>query len=132
MTSDFLNKTLTEIKSGYSYNDENCKYSCNNCGKEFETGEIFMFDNRYFEASKAIKLHIEKEHKSMFEMLTSYDKKYTGLTENQKELLAMINKGLSDNEIAKKLCVAPSTIRHQRFVLGKKPNKQSFIWQFMN
>jgi len=56
----------------------------------------------------------------MLDLLTSFDKKYTGITENQKELLMMIHDGLSDNEIAKKTGVAPATIRHQRFVFREK------------
>jgi hypothetical protein len=112
--------SLEEIKNGYSYNPNNGIYSCHTCGKEFETGEMFSFDSRFYDASKAIQLHVEKEHGNMLEVLTSFDKKYTGITENQKELLSMIYNGLSDNEIAKKTGVAPATIRHQRFVFREK------------
>jgi len=120
MSDELLTKTLDEIKTGYSYDDKAGKYHCNICGKEFETGEIFIFSDKYFEASKAIRLHIEKDHLAMIETLMSYDKKYTSLTDNQKELLALMKSGFSDNEIAKKLAVAPSTIRHQRFIFKEK------------
>ncbi|NJD01706.1 MAG: DUF2087 domain-containing protein, partial [Ruminiclostridium sp.] len=53
-------------------------------------------------------------------ILCSCDKKYTGITENQKELLNMIFSGMTDNEIAKRIGVAPATIRHQRFVFREK------------
>jgi len=56
----------------------------------------------------------------MLDILTSNDKKYTGITENQKELFKMIYSGMSDNEIAKITGVAPATIRHQRFVFREK------------
>lgn len=118
MIDKIINMTLDDIKSGYSYICE--KFICNICGKEFEDGEIFNIDDRYFSASKMIKLHIQSEHDDMFEILTSNDKKYTGITENQKDLLRMICSGMNDNEIAKATGVAPATIRHQRFVFREK------------
>lgn len=118
MIDKIINMTLDEIKSGYSYNGE--KFTCNVCGREYEDGEIFRIDDRYFTASKMIKLHIQREHDNIFEILASNDKKYTGITENQKDLLRMICSGLNDNEIAKATGVAPATIRHQRFVFREK------------
>jgi hypothetical protein len=120
MLEKLLQMPLNEIKSGYSYNPDNGIYKCLTCGKEFETGEVFSFDDRFYEASKAIQLHIKKEHGGVLELLTSFDKKYTGITENQKELLTMIHEGLSDNEIAQRTGVAPATVRHQRFVFREK------------
>jgi hypothetical protein len=120
MLDKLLQMTIDEIKSGYSYNQEDKTYTCLTCGKKFEVGEVFSFDGRFYEASKAVQLHIKMEHGGMLELLTSFDKKYTGITENQKELLTMIHDGLSDNEIAKKAGVAPATVRHQRFVFREK------------
>ncbi len=120
MFDKLLQMSLDEVKGGYSYCSDNKSYTCLTCGKEFEAGEVFSFDGRFYEASKAIQLHIKKEHGNMLDLLTSFDKKYTGITENQKELLMMIHDGLSDNEIAKKTGVAPATIRHQRFVFREK------------
>jgi hypothetical protein len=120
MLDKLLQISLDEVESGYSYSSDNRIYTCLTCGKEFETGEMFSFEGRFYDASKAIQLHIEKEHGNMIDILASFDKKYTGITENQKELLSMIFDGLSDNEIAKKTGVAPATIRHQRFVFREK------------
>lgn len=120
MLDKLLQMSLDEVKGGYSYCPDNKAYTCLTCGKEFEAGEVFSFDGKFYEASKAIQLHIKKEHGDMLNLLTSYDKKYTGITENQKELLTMIHDGLSDNEIAKKTGVASATIRHQRFVFREK------------
>ncbi len=120
MIDKLLQMSLDEVKGGYSYCSDNKSYTCLTCGKEFEAGEVFSFDGRFYEASKAIQLHIKKEHGNMLDLLTSFDKKYTGITENQKDLLMMIHDGLSDNEIAKKTGVAPATIRHQRFVFREK------------
>jgi hypothetical protein len=120
MLEKLLQISLEEIKNGYSYTSSNGIYSCLTCGLEFETGEMFSFDGRFYDSLKAIQLHVEKEHGNMLDILTSFDKKYTGITENQKELLSMIYKGFSDNDIAKKIGVAPATVRHQRFVFREK------------
>lgn len=120
MLDKLLGMSLEEIKNGYTFNNRTESYICNICGKEFENGEIFEAGGRYFDAAKMIKLHITKEHSDMLEILASGDKKYTGITDNQKELLLMMNSGLTDAEIARKSGVAPATIRHQRFVFREK------------
>lgn len=120
MLDKILAMTIEEIKNGYSFNSQTDSYICNICGIEFENGEIFEASGRYFSAEKMIKIHNKKDHIDMLDILSSNDKKYTGITENQKELLKMIYSGITDNEIAKKTGVAPSTIRHQRFVFKEK------------
>jgi hypothetical protein len=120
MINKILQFTLDEVKGGYSLNPDNKSYTCLVCGREFETGEVFPFEGRFYEASRAVQRHVEKEHGSMLHTLLSYDKKYTGITENQKELLQLMHDGLSDSEIARKSGVAPSTVRHQRFVFREK------------
>ncbi len=120
MMDKIMTMTVEEIKSGYTFNIQKDSYKCNICGREFEKEEIFQADGRFFNAARMIKIHIKEEHQNMLELLTSNDKKYTGITENQKELLDMIYSGLTDNEIAKKTGVAPATIRHQRFVFREK------------
>lgn len=112
--------SIEEIKNGYSYNVHTDCYVCNICGRKFENGEIFEADGRYFDAARMIRIHNHEEHPDMLDILASSDKKYTGITDNQKELLIMIHSGMTDNEIAKKSGVAPATIRHQRFVFREK------------
>jgi hypothetical protein len=120
MLDKILSMTTDEIKNGYSYDFRTDSYICNICGKEFDDGEIFAADGRYFSAGRMIRIHVGKEHPDMLDILTTNDKKYTGITENQKELLKMMYQGMTDNEIAKTAGVAPSTIRHQRFVFREK------------
>ncbi|WP_313561962.1 DUF2087 domain-containing protein [Ruminiclostridium cellobioparum] len=120
MANDFTNMTLEEIKNGYHFDTvKNC-YICNICGKEFGIGEIFQSGNRFFSADRMINIHVGEEHPDLLELLTSYNKKYTGITDNQKEILEMMYQGMTDNEIAKKTGVAAATIRHQRFVFREK------------
>lgn len=120
MIDNILDLSVEEMKNGYSEEAGNGNYSCLICGKKYECGEVFPFEDRFFEASKAVKLHVQQEHGPMLDWLASHNKKYTGITENQKDLLHMIRDGLSDQEIAKKLGVATATIRHQRFVFREK------------
>lgn len=120
MLDKILQLSLEEIENGYSFNAINGIYTCLSCGKEFETGVMFPLGDKFYEASKAVQIHIEQEHDSVFDVLTSFDKKYTGITENQKELLGLIYQGFSDNEIAQKTGVATATVRHQRFNFREK------------
>lgn len=120
MMDKLINLTLDEIKNGYTFNIQLDKYTCNICNREFENGEIFKIEDRYFDSEKMTKIHIQKEHAEVLELLMSYDKKLTGITENQKDLLNMIHSGMTDSEISKKMGVAQATIRHQRFTFREK------------
>lgn len=120
MIDRLLGMTIEEIKSGYSFDSRTDKYICSICGREFENGEIYKVSDRYFDAGRMAKMHVQNEHADMLDILCSFDKKYTGITENQKELFSMIFSGMTDNEIAKRIGVAPATIRHQRFVFREK------------
>lgn len=111
---------IEEIKNGYYYDKENKQYVCNFCGRCFEDGEIFSIENRFFENYRAVEIHIKKEHGKVLDSLLEEDKKYTGITEKQKELLKMISVGMSDKEIAEKLGLSSSTVRHQRFSFREK------------
>lgn len=116
----FESTTIDEIKNGYTFSSQAHKYICNICDKEFGIGEIFKFGDRYFDAERATNFHIQNEHPDRLQFLMSQDKKYSGITENQKELLSMIHSGMADSDIAKKLGVAQATIRHQRFTFREK------------
>lgn len=120
MIDKLANLTLEEIKRGYTLDCQSDRYICNVCGREFEAEEIFKVENRYFGAEKMVKFHIQNEHADSLQQLMACDKKYTGITENQKELLNMIYSGMTDNEIAKKMGVAPATVRHQKFTFREK------------
>ncbi len=120
MINDFNDLKIEEIKNGYRFDEENQKYICNHCGKEYFIGEIYPFDKRFFDCRLAVEIHISKEHGTVYDLLVSSENKYLGLTENQKNLLGLLNAGLSDNEIAKQLGISPSTVRHQKFMFREK------------
>ncbi len=116
---NLLGLTLDEIKKGYRITPEKC-FVCLTCGKEFDIGEVFPLDGRFFEASVACRHHVQTAHGDRIAQLSSLDKKLTGLTANQKELLLMMAEGMTDNDIAKKTGVSAATIRHQRFAFREK------------
>ncbi|MDB1937895.1 DUF2087 domain-containing protein [Clostridium tertium] len=59
-------------------------------------------------------------HGSPVERLLMLDKKHTGLTEIQKELLDMLSSKCSDKEIASNLACTESTVRNIRFSLRER------------
>lgn len=122
----FWNATVEELSLGYiQSNDE---YICLLCGESYEDGIIYPMDGMLYEAKKLIVQHIEDRHESVFEYLLHLDKKYTGLSNHQKELLHYFKRGLSDKEIIKQQNGgSPSTVRNHRFKLKEK-EKQAKVF----
>lgn len=112
--------TIKELKNGYRFDIDGNSYICNNCGKTFAVGEIYAFEGRFFEAFRAIKVHLSMEHEDYFKQLLYTKSKYNTLTDKQKELLFLMYSDISDKEIAKILDISPSTVRHQRFMFREK------------
>lgn len=121
MKKEITGFTLKELKRGYSAESGTTKkYICSYCKQEFCKGEIYHINGNYYDYKKGVKEHVRGEHGELFHLLLASDSKYLSLTDNQKQLLSLMASGLSDNEIAKKLEVTPSTIRHQRFMFREK------------
>lgn len=115
----FWNASLEEMKQGYK--EESTHYQCLLCGEHIEKGVIYPYEDVLYEAKRYIRLHIEKEHGSVFDYLLSLDKKLTGLTEHQTSLLKHFYEGKSDKEVQQEMEIgSSSTIRHHRFVLKEK------------
>jgi hypothetical protein len=111
---------IEDIKNGYSYDPGKKQYSCLLCQTIFEEGEIYRFNERFYDAQRAIRLHVEQEHGSMLSQLLASDSKYNSVTDKQKELLTMIHDGMSDQAIATTLGITASTVRHQKFSFREK------------
>jgi hypothetical protein len=120
MIQKLLTLPMGELKKGYGYDVENRCYVCHVCGKKYDDSEQYDTDGSVYDADEMMDIHIRKEHGGMLNVLTSIDKKYTGLTESQKEILQMMVEGLSDKEMAKKTGVEPVTVRHKRFIFKEK------------
>lgn len=115
----FWNASTEEIKNGYVETKD--YYICLLCGKKIEKGVIYPEDGILYEAGRYICVHIEKNHVSVFDYLIQLDKRLTGLTEHQKNLLQLFYQGKSDGEVQKEMDIgSASTIRNHRFVLKEK------------
>ena len=120
MNIGFDEHSIEDLKHGYYYHDDTKTYLCLLCNKVFETGEIFRYGDRYFDAFKAVGIHVEQEHGGMFGQLLGTDSKYNSITDKQKELLELMQLGFSDGEIATRLGISASTVRHQKFSFREK------------
>lgn len=124
----FWNASVEELKKGYIFKEDTGEYMCLLCGRSFEKGIVYNEDGILYEAGKYIEVHIGKVHSTTFEFLLNLDKKYTGLTDHQKNLLGFFHKGYSDSDIVKEQeGGSTSTIRNHRFTLREK-EKQAKVF----
>lgn len=115
----FWNASMEELKRGYI--GEKDSFTCLLCGERIEKGMVYPYENNFYEAERYMRIHIENTHQSVFHYLLRMDKKLTGLTEHQKNLLSLFYQGKNDKEIQKELDIgSTSTIRHHRFALKEK------------
>lgn len=129
----FWNASVDEIKNGYIYDKVSDSYICLICGRQFENGIVYQENNVFYEAKKYTEVHIKKEHSSMFQYLLNMNKKYTGLTDHQKELLALLEKGLNDKDIASSFGeTSPTTIRNHRFKLREREKQAKIFLAIMS
>lgn len=122
---------LEDLKRGFRYDAGDERYVCLVCGEAFEEGAVYRvpgLDDRMYEARKFAAYHIEAAHGSMLSVLLALDKKATGLTDLQKELVHDFAAGLSDAEIVKRAgSGSASTIRNHRFVLKEKAKQAKLL-----
>lgn len=112
--------SVEELKSGVRFDRESGAYRCLLCGACFTPGEVYPIGGRFYDAAHAGEAHLRAAHGSMLEALLATDSKYLSVTQVQKTLLSLLGQGLSDKEIAARLELSPSTVRHQRFVFREK------------
>lgn len=124
----FWEASIEEVKKGFIEEAE--QYKCIICEESFTKGQIYPIDDKFFDAKKAVELHIEKQHGSTLAYLLGMNNGFTGVSGAQLELLKLMAAGLSDKEIAAKLEVAPSTIRNHRYKLREK-EKQARLFLAM-
>jgi hypothetical protein len=126
----FLSASLGELKNGFI--EEEGFYVCLLCGKIIEKGIVYPFESILYEAKKFMHFHIKKEHNSVFEHLVNMDKKLTGLSNHQNELLKLFYLGKRDGEIQEEMGIgSSSTIRNHRFVLKEKERQAKIFLVLM-
>ena len=118
MNKDIADLNLFQIKQGYFLKQD--FYQCFFCDNKYLKGDIYTFDNRMVDAHKAVQLHIEKDHHSSFQTIIANDKKYTGLSKVQSDLMIYFYNDIPDKEIAEKTNTSASTVRYQRYHLREK------------
>lgn len=101
------NATIEDFKRGYEWDVKKAQFICLICGEYIGENE------------DSVNIHTTN-HGNSIERLLMLDKKYTGLTEIQKEFLDMVSNKYSDKEIAMKLACAESTVRNMRFALRER------------
>ncbi|MGI2294608.1 DUF2087 domain-containing protein [Paenibacillus sp. GXUN7292] len=126
----FWSASLEQLKQGYVFEEDTNCYRCLLCGETFEDGEVFLLPqlNKFYEARKYVAHHIKEAHGSVLQTLLGMDKKATGLTELQKELIEQFAAGQTDAQIVKSYGKgSASTIRNHRFVLKEKAKQARLL-----
>ncbi|MFP5111719.1 DUF2087 domain-containing protein [Bacillaceae bacterium C204] len=126
----FWNASIEELKRGYI--EDLDSYICLLCGKKLEKGIIYPHEDILYEAERFIRVHIEDTHHSVFESLIDLDKKFTGLTDHQNQLLRLFFQGKNDSEVQQEMGIgSASTIRHHRFALKEKERQARIFLTMM-
>jgi len=106
----FWSASFEDLKCGYIQEEDH--YVCLLCGKKIEKGIVYPEEGVFYEAGRYMRIHIEQVHQSVFEHLNSLDKKLTGLTDHQNNLISLFYQGKSDAEVQKEMGIgSASTIR---------------------
>lgn len=117
----FYSASVAELKQGFIYEGASESYICLICGEQFEEGVVYPAGGRYLEAHKYARHHVGEAHGSMLDYLLALDKKATGLTDLQKQLVSAFASGMSDADTVKLTGAgSASTIRNHRFALKEK------------
>ncbi|MCL1802543.1 MAG: DUF2087 domain-containing protein [Eubacteriaceae bacterium] len=124
---DYLNLAIESIANGYYFDDAGQTIKCIYCTEEYHNNQAYAFGDELLMHERAAQRHIAEVHHGSLENLLSDTSKYNSLTDNQKELIRLLAKGLSDNDIAKSLSRSPSTVRSQKFALREKAKQAKFF-----
>lgn len=100
---------------------------CLICGEAFEEGRIHELDGGLYEAFRAAEKHVYLRHGHPSTWLLDLDRRLTGLTETQRQLLSSLLAGKDDKTIAKELGITPSTVRNHRFQFRER-EKQARVF----
>ncbi|ARK20213.1 DUF2087 domain-containing protein [Sporosarcina sp. P26b] len=126
----FWEASLDELKQGYI--ESNTSYDCLLCGKQMEKGVIYPYENALYEAERFMHVHIEHSHQSVFAYLLELDKKWSGITDHQGDLLRLFYQGKSDKDIQEELEIgSATTVRHHRFALKEKERQAKVFLAMM-
>lgn len=124
------NLTIEELTNGFTQTKKEC--SCIHCGFKTDKLEIYSHQDHFYTSEGRMKLHIQEDHNGSLNALLQQPKRYSTLTDNQKQFIGFLHTGLRDKEIAEKLNISESTVRHQRFTLREKEHQAKLFLSIMN
>lgn len=116
---------IEELQKGYTRRNDD--FICLFCSHRCTSGIIYPLGSLLLEAERAIQAHIAEEHGAVFQVLLNLDRRVTGLTDAQKELLEGFWLGKSDKDLATGQNITASTIRNHRFKF-KERERQARIF----
>lgn len=127
---DLQNVAVEDLVKGYTLHGE--AYSCLFCAAGFCADEVFAVGARFLTAEGMVKAHIVETHGSPFHAIVALDKKVTGLSDVQMEMLTYFYEGVSDQEIVHQSHVTSvSTVRQHRFKLREKEKQAKLFLALM-
>ncbi|SEN88919.1 hypothetical protein SAMN04488134_102200 [Amphibacillus marinus] len=129
MKNEFDYKTI-DYRNGF-YKEDNTYY-CIYCDQVNKEGQIYQIDDAFFTAERAIQIHVQQDHQSALTQLLTLDKRQTGLSDHQTQLLTLFSQGMSDKDIAKRLDLSVSTIRNHRFKFREKERQANIFLAIMD
>ncbi len=110
--NEILSKLKAEIEKIKSKPEDSLKYS------DLNTLKLLILDNLNLEKERrSLDRYIRELNESFFENL---EKKYPGLTENEKKLCSLLRLKLTSKEIASILNITPKSVEVNRYRLRKK------------
>lgn len=127
---EILNISIQQLVSGYQKREN--EFSCLFCQTTYQCDEVYPIDNRFLTAEGMIKRHIEITHTSPFHAIISLDKKITGLSDVQVEMMKYFYEGVSDQDIVNESnLTSVSTVRQHRFKLREKERQAKLFLALM-
>lgn len=123
----FFSSSPAELACGQARDAATASQVCLICGQRFEDGRIFEQDGALYEAQRAAAEHVRARHGQPATWLLGLDKRLTGLSETQRNLLSCLLAGKDDKTTARELGITPSTVRNHRFQLRER-EKQARVF----
>jgi len=127
LSSLFWNAEIKELKKGCVYHGESRTHICLICGASFKDGRIYKVGDELFDAGGAVVEHVMTQHPPVIEYLLGLDRRYSGFTDHQKEVLKRVYSGASDKEIASAIGTTTSTVRNYRFTFREKEKQAKLM-----
>ena len=112
--NEILSKLKAEIEQIKSKPEKSLKFS------DLNTLKVLILDNLNLEKErKSLDIYIKELNNTFFQNL---ERKYPGLTNNEKKLCSLLRLKLSSKEIASILNITPKSVEVNRYRLRKKMN----------